>query len=65
MAAQVIRFYSPFILPIVSAILVHAVAQQLRALGENKPVPTTLLCVLKTPVVWAGIGFEVAISAMR
>jgi len=64
-AAQFIRFYIPFIFPIVSAIFLHAVAQQMSALEAGIPVPSTVFCVMKTPVIWVGVGLEIAITGLK
>jgi len=51
MWSQLVRFYWPAILSLVSAIFLYCFSQQLRALGRKTPVPSTLSCLVHMSVV--------------
>lgn len=51
MWAQLIRFYGPFLFPLVSALFLCCLGQQLKARAAQQPVPSTLSCLLRLPVL--------------
>ncbi len=51
MCAQLARFYSPFILPMLFAIFLHCFSRQLKEKQARNAVPSILSCLLDMPVI--------------
>lgn len=49
--AQLARFYSPILLPLVFAIYLHCFAKQLKEKQYRNAVPSTLSCLLEMPII--------------
>lgn len=51
MCAQLARFYSPFLLPMLFAIFLHCFSRQLKEKRSNNAVPSILSCLVEMPVI--------------
>lgn len=61
--AQLIRFYWPALLPFISAMFLYCFSQQLRALGRQSHVPSTLSCLVQVSLVkFASIPEVIALA---
>ncbi|XP_046461194.1 GPI inositol-deacylase-like [Daphnia pulex] len=51
MCAQLARFYSPFLLPMLFAIFLYCFSRQLKEKQSNNAVPSILTCLVEMPVI--------------
>ena len=56
--AQMIRFYGPVLFPLIASVFLHCLAAQLRARGNRNPVPSTISCLLRLPVIRIALTLE-------